>query len=118
MIRRPPRSTLFPYTTLFRSDQDAAPWTSPGFVANFEWVGNSYNFNANGDPFDDARAADAGLAGVRVTKVRDSTRTILFFDAALMYRANWHPRFKGNICLLDGHVVFDRLPLRVSDTVV
>src|SRR2546430_7572492 len=68
MIRRPPRSTLFPYTTLFRSDQDAAPWTSPGFVANFEWVGNSYNFNANGDPFDDARAADAGLAGVRVTK--------------------------------------------------
>src|SRR2546422_2233094 len=24
MIRRPPRSTLFPYTTLFRSDVDAA----------------------------------------------------------------------------------------------
>src|SRR5476651_2842229 len=24
MIRRPPRSTLFPYTTLFRSSQDAA----------------------------------------------------------------------------------------------
>src|SRR2546421_6566582 len=27
MIRRPPRSTLFPYTTLFRSDNDAV-----GFV--------------------------------------------------------------------------------------
>src|SRR5256885_17262937 len=25
MIRRPPRSTLFPYTTLFRSVQDARP---------------------------------------------------------------------------------------------
>src|SRR2546422_7110497 len=25
MIRRPPRSTLFPYTTLFRSDQDRRP---------------------------------------------------------------------------------------------
>src|SRR5688572_32566785 len=25
MIRRPPRSTLFPYTTLFRSDQVAHP---------------------------------------------------------------------------------------------
>src|SRR4051794_41474268 len=25
MIRRPPRSTLFPYTTLFRSDQLALP---------------------------------------------------------------------------------------------
>src|SRR2546425_4328274 len=27
MIRRPPRSTLFPYTTLFRS---ASRWTAPG----------------------------------------------------------------------------------------
>src|SRR5260221_12045748 len=26
MIRRPPRSTLFPYTTLFRSGADAAGW--------------------------------------------------------------------------------------------
>src|SRR2546430_6206115 len=26
MIRRPPRSTLFPYTTLFRSDNAAACW--------------------------------------------------------------------------------------------
>src|SRR3712207_8651236 len=26
MIRRPPRSTLFPYTTLFRSRLDAACW--------------------------------------------------------------------------------------------
>src|SRR2546425_4918834 len=25
MIRRPPRSTLFPYTTLFRSDGDVLP---------------------------------------------------------------------------------------------
>src|SRR3989442_6807762 len=32
MIRRPPRSTLFPYTTLFRSRGpvlDAAPWVRP-----------------------------------------------------------------------------------------
>src|SRR3712207_7286619 len=33
MIRRPPRSTLFPYTTLFRSEQDAAAALgSPGVV--------------------------------------------------------------------------------------
>src|SRR3712207_8745026 len=25
MIRRPPRSTLFPYTTLFRSEEEGAP---------------------------------------------------------------------------------------------
>src|SRR2546427_5774206 len=31
MIRRPPRSTLFPYTTLFRSRQPSSPsGTSPG----------------------------------------------------------------------------------------
>src|SRR2546430_11532275 len=43
MIRRPPRSTLFPYTTLFRSWRPRAPWLplpprslgderAPGFV--------------------------------------------------------------------------------------
>src|SRR5437660_6540857 len=26
MIRRPPRSTLFPYTTLFRSNSEALTW--------------------------------------------------------------------------------------------
>src|ERR1035441_651330 len=30
MIRRPPRSTLFPYTTLFRSEQKPAGELSPG----------------------------------------------------------------------------------------
>src|SRR6266511_4170108 len=30
MIRRPPRSTLFPYTTLFRSRRDAAPRRARG----------------------------------------------------------------------------------------
>src|SRR5437899_6205016 len=31
MIRRPPRSTLFPYTTLFRSILAALQWHSQGF---------------------------------------------------------------------------------------
>src|SRR2546429_5510180 len=29
MIRRPPRSTLFPYTTLFRSRKTLKVWTEP-----------------------------------------------------------------------------------------
>src|SRR3712207_7066318 len=29
MIRRPPRSTLFPYTTLFRSSSPSARWAPP-----------------------------------------------------------------------------------------
>src|SRR5256885_3838765 len=34
MIRRPPRSTLFPYTTLFRSAVAANPW-APGYRHSF-----------------------------------------------------------------------------------
>src|SRR2546426_6108341 len=37
MIRRPPRSTLFPYTTLFRSGI-AQPWSSPGGAGCVSWV--------------------------------------------------------------------------------
>src|SRR5690349_24010268 len=36
MIRRPPRSTLFPYTTLFRSHSSAARRT-PGPPAFLDW---------------------------------------------------------------------------------
>src|SRR5689334_24655786 len=47
MIRRPPRSTLFPYTTLFRSEHH--PCTSPygggrrwGAGAQLEYLGGRY----------------------------------------------------------------------------
>src|SRR5437899_9425578 len=36
MIRRPPRSTLFPYTTLFRSDTDAGRYAH---IFSFQDVG-------------------------------------------------------------------------------
>src|SRR3712207_9007363 len=35
MIRRPPRSTLFPYTTLFRSDEDLNPDQGRGTLTVF-----------------------------------------------------------------------------------
>src|SRR2546426_2217097 len=40
MIRRPPRSTLFPYTTLFRSVQWVAPFLSefPEKLSAFYWA--------------------------------------------------------------------------------
>src|SRR3954463_8430267 len=37
MIRRPPRSTLFPYTTLFRSGRSAFPASGPGVRSVFLW---------------------------------------------------------------------------------
>src|SRR3989442_5311027 len=42
MIRRPPRSTLFPYPTLFRSNQGdilVAPFTDPGWTPLFLTAG-------------------------------------------------------------------------------
>src|SRR2546427_8006366 len=37
MIRRPPRSTLFPYTTLFRSNRPSSTgFVEPGTLAIFE----------------------------------------------------------------------------------
>src|SRR3712207_8187900 len=41
MIRRPPRSTLFPYTTLFRSVwrfRRARAWDEHDHIADQEWV--------------------------------------------------------------------------------
>src|SRR5256885_13289394 len=37
MIRRPPRSTLFPYTTLFRSDVDEAGFVAIGAAFRAAW---------------------------------------------------------------------------------
>src|SRR2546422_11414902 len=42
MIRRPPRSTLFPYTTLFRSRENNAvnaTWMCDYGRLNYKWIG-------------------------------------------------------------------------------
>src|SRR3712207_7752490 len=49
MIRRPPRSTLFPYTTLFRSDVEVPPRDSGGLGQPFDSdgiVGGHYHVGA------------------------------------------------------------------------
>jgi prepilin-type N-terminal cleavage/methylation domain-containing protein len=88
-------------------DAPASPWAAG--VSHFEWVGSSYNFNATGFPGNPI-PTPRGLAGVRITKVRDSARTVLFLDASLVYRGDWHRQQKGSICLADGHVVFTTIP--------
>src|SRR3712207_7137543 len=60
MIRRPPRSTLFPYTTLFRSDASGAPATNRGsrIVAGAEPARGplrSHRFRALAERLDDRR---------------------------------------------------------------
>src|SRR2546422_3983068 len=65
MIRRPPRSTLFPYTTLFRSGERAdvrAPVPADLRLVAHAAEGHAHELTAGraGD-----RLADRGLAGAR-----------------------------------------------------
>src|SRR2546430_12128325 len=50
MIRRPPRSTLFPYTTLFRSELGASP------LEPITEVGGDIKVAAVTDPFGDRKS--------------------------------------------------------------
>src|SRR3712207_9331465 len=53
MIRRPPRSTLFPYTTLFRSGNQRITFTgSTGTVATRSLEARQTLVDANGAPLD------------------------------------------------------------------
>lgn len=98
-------------------DEQTSPWTQMN-LAHWEWVGTSYNFNATGNPNSPSHSitvATAGLDGKRVTKVRSSSTTVLFFDAALLHpNSNWHGlRDKvpaGNIAFVDGHVELLKRP--------
>src|SRR2546425_7687574 len=58
MIRRPPRSTLFPYTTLFRSE--VAHGRPVGFVASAKWKPPTDIFET-----DDALVVCMDIAGMR-----------------------------------------------------
>src|SRR6266498_4867942 len=63
MIRRPPRSTLFPYTTLFRSHADrvASPPRQPGSAASA--LERPTGVGAAPTPISFAGSDEAGLVG-------------------------------------------------------
>jgi prepilin-type processing-associated H-X9-DG protein len=99
-------------------DDEPAPWSQSDSTC-FDWVGNSYHFNAEGYPGDTTLdptvypydpASTSGLAGVKVARVKNSSRVVIFFDGAMPYGVRWHPRGKGNVGYLDGHVEFQDFP--------
>src|SRR3712207_8419132 len=60
MIRRPPRSTLFPYTTLFRSDQSAPLLTGVNIARNnARGGGGVYLYRSAAQFLDNATAGSA-----------------------------------------------------------
>src|SRR3712207_7911053 len=71
MIRRPPRSTLFPYTTLFRSDVDG-PCEVEGCVDPVGTDDGGHGTHVAGTIA--AAANGSGLSGVAPNVDRKSTR--------------------------------------------
>src|SRR5256885_6438893 len=68
MIRRPPRSTLFPYTTLFRSHATTRP---PGTI---EFSGGSNPFQLSIEPVYPTRCPRASISARPGGQDRKSTR--------------------------------------------
>ena len=100
---------------------DGAPWTyDKNFTpyaaeSQFEWVGNSYNFNANGYPLRPQPRHDGGLDEVKIGAVHDASNTVLFFDACLYWGFDWHYAHKASVCFVDGHVVFNPMPASAGE---
>src|SRR2546430_10560521 len=78
MIRRPPRSTLFPYTTLFRSDQvaivgpQAAPRPKHFGAVNHARVRQHHPFGAGRRP-GGVEKLDDHLGGARARRSEEHT---------------------------------------------
>src|SRR3712207_8369129 len=75
MIRRPPRSTLFPYTTLFRSREEAmstaatAPLSPPQVAGLLHDALVSGDFESLSGAYRDDALVDVSLAGGRARGV-------------------------------------------------
>src|SRR3712207_8909439 len=86
MIRRPPRSTLFPYTTLFRSCMRVIPGSHKRGVLDHTTERDASNLLYRGErvaAVDESRAVDVGLGPGEMSD-RKSTR-LNFSHANLSY---------------------------------
>lgn len=92
-------------------DRDYTPWPAPN---QFEWVGNSYIFNANGYPLRPLPRHDQGLDGIPFASITNTSQTIVFYETCLYYGYDWHFAHKGNTAFADGHVSFIPLPPQFS----
>src|SRR2546430_12157639 len=75
MIRRPPRSTLFPYTTLFRSRH---PWTLSALAVCYSALGKLSEVDAISDELvARARREDVQSSTLAIVAARDRKSTRL-----------------------------------------
>src|SRR2546427_7907847 len=83
MIRRPPRSTLFPYTTLFRSGSYNQGLKSSAFNVNsllpgwHHFVVRAYPGETDADFFVDGILIAANVAGAKMPLFKSAVRGVL-----------------------------------------
>src|SRR3712207_8272347 len=89
MIRRPPRSTLFPYTTLFRSTTDATASGAGGGVGDqSSWSRSSAIRAARSSPASSAASA----SDRKSTRLNSSHANISYAVFCLKKKKNTHDR--------------------------
>src|SRR3712207_2221697 len=101
MIRRPPRSTLFPYTTLFRSQH---PTTKVTNIANSR-LSTNLEVYTRGRHIDEL-VSENYVDGGRVDKRQPPASTLRHADATGRIKA---PRAEGRKCW---GLVFEKNPSR------
>src|SRR3712207_9165548 len=90
MIRRPPRSTLFPYTTLFRSDRDAVENAINGMLTGLDPHSSYLNQRNYRDMQVQTRGEFGGL-GIEVTQEGGFIKVISPIDDTPAFRAGVKP---------------------------
>src|SRR2546426_3453835 len=88
MIRRPPRSTLFPYTTLFRSN---VVWRAPIFVTPEPDTESLLIVQQGGEKDRPAR-----ILRLRDDPSTDQVETFLVVSNRLVYSLAFHPGYRTN----------------------
>src|SRR5688572_32626760 len=81
MLRRPPRSTLFPYTTLFRSDPEAAQFGARRRLTRSEFDATVADQVERSQPLGDARrvvVCGRGLQDRKSTRLNSSHSQISY----------------------------------------
>src|SRR3712207_7217231 len=97
MIRRPPRSTLFPYTTLFRSPFDLTKvWSQKDFplidvgILELNRIPNNYFADVEQSAFAPAHVVDGiGYSDRKSTRLNSSHANISYAVFCLKKKRRW-----------------------------
>src|SRR2546422_11289457 len=110
MIRRPPRSTLFPYTTLFRS-LDAEAWTEAGLtqahdcrladaIQGIAEADGRCRFAFSCGGWRNGRNQDEFRIGPRLKRIQIIQRYLGFKVPYKKRSLRWMPSFRWPICAI------------------